>query len=50
MEGIRVKLGYNGMFVVELVGRSGGLALLWRETQELEIQNFTRCHINAIVK
>jgi hypothetical protein len=50
MEGIRVKLGYNGMFMVELVGRSGGLALLWRETQELEIQNFTRRHINAIVK
>jgi exonuclease III len=50
IEGIRVKLGYNGMFVVEPVGRSGGLALFWRDNQDLEIQNFTRRHINAIVK
>jgi hypothetical protein len=50
MEGIRVKLGYNGMFVVEPVGQSGGLALFWRDNQDLEIQNFTRRHINAIVK
>jgi hypothetical protein len=50
MEGIRVKLGYNGMFVVDPVDRNGGLAHLWCETQDLEIQNFTRRHINAIVK
>ena len=50
MEGIRVKLGFNGLFVVEPVDQSGGLALLWRETQALEIQNFTRRHINVIVK
>ena len=46
MEWIRVKLG----FAVDLVGRSGGIALLWREEKELEIQNFSRWHINAIVK
>jgi exonuclease III len=40
METIRVKLGYTGLFVVNLVGLSGGLALLWEE-QEVEIQNFT---------
>jgi hypothetical protein len=30
MEGIIVKLGFEGLFVVELVGQSGGLALLWK--------------------
>ncbi|XP_059455195.1 uncharacterized protein LOC132185439 [Corylus avellana] len=50
MEQLRVKLGYEGLFVVEPVGRSGGLALLWREAHELEIQNYSRRHINAIVK
>ena len=49
MEAIRSQLGYVGMFVVELVGKSGGLALLWREVDELEIQNYSRRHINAIV-
>jgi hypothetical protein len=49
MEWIRVKLGFAGMFVVEPVGRSGGLALLWKEENELEIQNYSRRHINAIV-
>jgi exonuclease III len=50
MEGIRVKLGFEGLFVVEPVGQSGGLALLWKEAHELEIHNYTRRHINALVK
>ena len=49
MKWIRVKLGFAGMFVVEPVGRSGGLALLWKEEHALEIQNYSRWHINAIV-
>ena len=49
MEVIRSQLGYAGMFVVDPVGKSGGLALLWREVNELEIQNYSRRHINAIV-
>ena len=50
MEGIRVKLGFQGLFVVEPVRLSGGLALLWRDHHPLEIQNYTRRHINAVVK
>jgi exonuclease III len=50
MEWIRVKFGFAGMFVIDPVGRSGGLELFWKETDELEIQNFSRRHINAIVK
>jgi hypothetical protein len=50
MEWIRVKIGYAGVFAVDPVGRSGGVALLWKEDQDLEIQNYLRRHINAIVK
>jgi hypothetical protein len=50
METIRVKLGFDGLFVVNPVGRSGGLALLWRDGDDLRIQNFTRRHINAEVR
>lgn len=49
-EWIQVKLGFAGCFVVDPVGRSGGLALLWRVTGTLEIFNFSRRHINATVK
>lgn len=44
----RVKLGFAGLFVVEPVGRSGDLALLWKEVEQLEIQKFSRRHIHAV--
>lgn len=34
LEGIRRHLGFEGMVVVEPQGRSGGLALLWREEDQ----------------
>jgi hypothetical protein len=49
MEVIRGQLGYASLFVVDPVGKSGSLALLCREVEELEMQNYSRCHINAIV-
>jgi hypothetical protein len=50
MESLRIKFGFQGLFVVDPVGRSGGLALFWRVAEELEIQNFSRRHINAIIR
>lgn len=44
LEFLRVKLGYVGVFVVDRVGRSSGLALFWQDDVELEIQNFSRRH------
>ena len=35
IEGLRVQLGFEGLFVVEPVGRSGGLALSWKTVDEL---------------
>jgi hypothetical protein len=49
MEALRVRLEFEGLFVVDAVGRSGGLALLWKESSVVEIQNYTCMHINAIV-
>ncbi|XP_062158001.1 uncharacterized protein LOC133865598 [Alnus glutinosa] len=37
------------MFTVDPVGRSGGLALFWMDTEEVTIQNFSFRHINAMV-
>jgi hypothetical protein len=47
---IKHRVGFDNLFVVDLVGKSGGLALLWKEEDNLEIYNYTRRHINAVVK
>ena len=41
MEVIWGQLGYASLFVVDPVGKSGGLALLWKEVEEIEIQNYS---------
>ena len=48
-ESIRTKLGFDNMFVVDYVRKSGGLVLFWEEGWEVEIQNYSHRHINAIV-
>jgi hypothetical protein len=50
MEFIRVRTGFDYMFVVDNMGRSGGLALMWRFELSVEIQNYSRRHINATVQ
>lgn len=37
------------MFVVDSVGRSGALILLWRDGLQVDIQNYSRRHINATI-
>lgn len=49
METVRIRMGFEGLFVVEAKGHSGGLALLWKESGLVDIQNYTRMHINVVV-
>ena len=49
MEKVRSKLGFPNMFVVDCIGRSGELGLLWRAEANVEVKNFSQRHINAIV-
>lgn len=46
-EGIRCKLRFGGCFVVDLMGRKGGLALLWEKEVDIEIINYSQHHIHA---
>jgi hypothetical protein len=50
VEFLRVQLGFGSVFVVDSVGRSGGLALFWHQEVGVDIQNYSRRHINAVVK
>ncbi|XP_074336620.1 uncharacterized protein LOC141673779 [Apium graveolens] len=47
MEQIRVMLGYEGMIVVEPQGRSGGLALLWKNSNQASLVSLSQNHIDV---
>ena len=49
LEPIRNRLSFSNMFVVDCIGRNGGLTLLWGEKVDVDIQNFSQCHINGKV-
>jgi hypothetical protein len=49
LERIRIRIGFNSVFGVDSVGRSGGLALLWSDEISVEVQNYSRRHVNALV-
>jgi hypothetical protein len=49
MQVVRNKLGFAGMLVVDPIGTSGGLALIWKEATEVEIQNFSLRHISPLL-
>lgn len=37
LEGVVKKLGYTGLRMVEPVGRSGGLAVMWKDSCKIEL-------------
>ncbi|XP_042939567.1 uncharacterized protein LOC122274609 [Carya illinoinensis] len=49
LERLKRRLGMEGCFVVESVGKKGGLALYWRNSEEVEIKSYSTWHINAEV-
>ncbi|GLT77765.1 hypothetical protein SLA2020_493240 [Shorea laevis] len=49
MQQIRYQLGFDCLFTVDPRGTSGGLALLWKYAPEVQIQNFSRWHISAVI-
>jgi hypothetical protein len=50
MEVVRYKLGFPNLFVVDCVGKSGGLALLWGDEITVDVQNYSHRHINGVIK
>lgn len=49
MEGVRLKLGFEGMVVVESQGKSGDLAILWKEAMQAKLVNLSQNHIDLEV-
>jgi hypothetical protein len=46
---LKRKLGFENLFEVDSVGRNGGLVLLWKNDIQVDIQNYSRRHIIAVV-
>lgn len=44
---LRVQIGFDNCFVVDDMGRSGGLALLWSDLWKVNIQNNSQGHIDT---
>ncbi|XP_042942950.1 uncharacterized protein LOC122277139 [Carya illinoinensis] len=49
MEGIRNKLNFDHSFIVDCVGRSGGIAFLWKKEVEAELNSYSNHHISLTV-
>ncbi|XP_042939489.1 uncharacterized protein LOC122274518 [Carya illinoinensis] len=49
MEGIRNKLNFDHSFIVDSVGRSGGIAFLWKKEVEAELNSYSNHHISLTV-
>lgn len=49
VERLQHSLGFEGMFVVETQGYSGGLALLWRQNDEVTLSTYNKNHIDVKV-
>src|SRR3954469_3133547 len=50
LESIRVMLKFDSCLSVDVVGRSGGLAVLWRDSANCRIVNFSRNYVNMLVE
>lgn len=46
---VKRRIGYLNWFYVNLIGRGGGLALIWLDTVALEIVNHSSHHIHTSI-
>lgn len=49
LDRLRISLGFEGAFVVDPQGKSGGLALFWRFEGEVRLLSFSQAHIDVEV-
>lgn len=49
-EQLRWQLGFPHGFSVKSEGRSSGLALFWKQQIDVDLQNFSKSHIDVLIK
>ena len=46
---LQSKLGFDGCYIQDSVGRKGGLILLWKSPMLVEIKSSSSRHIDAVI-
>ena len=49
LKGVRNKIGYTQGITIPSDGRSGGLALMWREGTDIDFKGCSNSHIDVVV-
>lgn len=49
MEWVRTRTGLQGMVVVEVQGRSGGLSMLWKDQDQVQLLSVSNNHIDVVI-
>lgn len=49
LEWVKNKLGFEGLITVDPVGKSGGIALMWKEKDQAELISLSQYHIDVKV-
>ncbi|XVE95720.1 hypothetical protein REPUB_Repub02eG0123500 [Reevesia pubescens] len=50
MEFLNVRWNFEKLFVVDCNGRSGGLAVLWKDTIDVSLQTYSQWHIDLEIR
>ncbi|MCI09107.1 endonuclease/exonuclease/phosphatase family protein, partial [Trifolium medium] len=50
LEAVRVLLGFDSCLAIDVEGRSGGLAVLWKASSKCKVENYSRNFINLIIE
>ncbi|MCI22403.1 endonuclease/exonuclease/phosphatase family protein, partial [Trifolium medium] len=50
LESIRVMLKYDSCLSIDVEGRSGGLAVMWKDNVKCKVMNYSRNFINLIIE
>ena len=50
MNGVCNKLNYENYFAVSSIGRGGGLAMLWNSDTNVQVQSFSKHHIDVEIQ
>ena len=47
MEWVKQNLGFDGLITVDPIGKSEGLALMWKDKEQVEVRSYSKNHIDV---
>lgn len=50
MQTLKMSFSFHNVFVVDCIGLSGGLALFWKYSVNLNIVSYSKVHIDTVIE